>query len=75
MYFRAIAAEMASDGSRELYDARGVDEQAIRRAALITMRRAILDGLCLATATTSTALFSHREHRIRSATDASSRYA
>jgi hypothetical protein len=41
-YFCAFAVEMADDARRDLHHAGGMDEQAIRRAALITLRRAIL---------------------------------
>jgi hypothetical protein len=40
-YFGAIAAEMANDAGRDLYDAGGMDEKTIRRAAAVTLRRAI----------------------------------
>ena len=43
MYFCAIAPEMADGTSRELRDPSGMDDMAIRRAALITLRRAILE--------------------------------
>jgi hypothetical protein len=35
--------KFSSDSARGLYDARGMDEKAIRRAALITLRRAICE--------------------------------
>ena len=38
----AIPAEMANDSERDPQDAGGMDEKAIRRAALLTLRRAIL---------------------------------
>ena len=43
MNFCAIAPEMANDASRELHHPGGMDGKAIRRAALVTLRRAILE--------------------------------
>jgi hypothetical protein len=43
MHICAIAAEMANDVRRDLHQARGMDEKAIGRSALITLRRAILE--------------------------------
>jgi hypothetical protein len=45
MYFCAMAAEMASDTGCHLHHADGVDAKAIRRAALITLRRAMFQRL------------------------------
>jgi hypothetical protein len=42
-YFCATAAEMANDSSRGLYHARVMDERAIRRAALVTLRPAVCE--------------------------------
>ena len=41
MYFCTIAAQMANDASRDLRHPDAMDEKAIRRAAVITLRRAI----------------------------------
>jgi hypothetical protein len=41
--FRAFAAEMTNDASRNLHHAASIDEKAILRAALITLRRAICE--------------------------------
>jgi hypothetical protein len=43
VHFCVIAAEMADVARRDLRHAGGMDETAIRRAALITVRRAILE--------------------------------
>ena len=43
MRFGVIAPKLSSDAAGGLYDAGGMDEKAIRRAALITLRRAIYE--------------------------------
>jgi hypothetical protein len=38
-----IAPKLSSDAGCDLYDAGAMDEKAIRRAALVTLKRAILE--------------------------------
>jgi len=43
MYLRAIAAEKASDARRDYTTLASMDEKAMRRAALVTLRRALCE--------------------------------